>query len=340
MTPVIPRSLRSGLVALLLASATSASAQDAAERAAAEQSDVRATGDQVANRRTAAQAYDRAANYFMGGQFDRAGQWFMTAYRLAPARAALVQAVRSYQRAGELARAGTLAILLAEQYPNDAPAVQLANEVMVEASRRAVLVTVECDGCEVEADGRLLATQAAYLGPDEAHAIVAYFGNARVEREARGESGAQVLLEIETPEGAEVAPDESEAQARATARRRREEEEDEGGIQVLGPGLFWTSAAATVGLGALTLWSGLDTLSGVDAYEATPTLERLQNGQDKERRTNLLIGFTAAFAATTAVLAIFTDFAGDDEDEDDDAGTRAAIVPTRDGAVVMVEGQL
>jgi hypothetical protein len=48
-------------------------------------------------------------------------------------------------------------------------------------------------------------------------------------------------------------------------------------------------------------------------FLATPDVEHslLEDGQKKERRTNILIGVDAAMAATTAVLGVFTNWTGE-----------------------------
>jgi hypothetical protein len=90
---------------------------------------------------------------------------------------------------------------------------------------------------------------------------------------------------------------------------------------------FFSSLGATVALGAVTVWSGIDANSGVGAYESaartanspgindgsspTPAEQAralLDEGQSKERRTNILIGVTAAMATGTAVLGVFTNW--------------------------------
>jgi tetratricopeptide (TPR) repeat protein len=70
----------------------------------------------------------------------------------------------------------------------------------------------------------------------------------------------------------------------------------------------WTfigAAAATAIVGGLALWSGLDTLSARDKYEAAPTEAGYNDGAKRERRTNWLIGGTAALGAATAGLGLF-----------------------------------
>ncbi len=301
-----------------------------AERTQQESSDV--TGS-VANRQAAAQAYDRAANYYVGEQYRSAGQWFMAAYRLAPARAALVQAVRSYRRAGSIQRAGTLALLLAQSFPDDGPAVQLATEVMDEAGRNSVHITVACDGCAVEVDGRLLATLGAYVTAGQPHQVIAHFGDMQETRAAQGEEGEQVFLEIETPEGANLQNEELEPEH---IRRARERANDPG-IRVLHPAVFWSALVVTAAVGGLTVWSGLDTVAGVDAYELMPTQEAYDAGQDKEFRTNLLIGVSAGLAAITLLSIVFTNFGGSPDEE---APTTVSFGASPEGAMFMLRSAL
>jgi hypothetical protein len=70
----------------------------------------------------------------------------------------------------------------------------------------------------------------------------------------------------------------------------------------------WTfigAAAATAVVGGLALWSGLDTLSARDRYTAEPTEQRYHDGVSREKRTNWLIGGTAALGAATLGLGLF-----------------------------------
>jgi hypothetical protein len=74
-------------------------------------------------------------------------------------------------------------------------------------------------------------------------------------------------------------------------------------------GVFYGGLAATGVATALTLWSGLDTLSKRDAYVKEPTKARYDDGVSRERRTNILIGTTVALALGTALIGLlFTDW--------------------------------
>jgi len=70
----------------------------------------------------------------------------------------------------------------------------------------------------------------------------------------------------------------------------------------------WTfvgAAAATAVVGGVALWSGLDTLSARDRYVENATEEGYHDGVSREKRTNWLIGGTAALGAATLALGLF-----------------------------------
>jgi hypothetical protein len=90
------------------------------------------------------------------------------------------------------------------------------------------------------------------------------------------------------------------------------------GARPLPPVWFIAGAGATVVLGGLTIWSGLDTQSAYSDYERDlPQLsqaqadERVSSGHSRELRTNLLLASSLVCAAGTAALGIwFVDFSG------------------------------
>jgi hypothetical protein len=67
----------------------------------------------------------------------------------------------------------------------------------------------------------------------------------------------------------------------------------------------FVGAGATVVLGGLTIWSGLDTQAAREDYDQNPTPEGLDEGRGKQRRTNLLLGVTAAVGVATGVIALW-----------------------------------
>ena len=281
-------------------------------------------------RQAAADAYDRGTRAYLAEDFARAAQWFETAHRMAPASAALVQAVRSYERAGETRRAATLALRLSALYPDDAGATQQAERTLATATQ-FVLVEVVCDAsCSVELDGTLMEHPSFFVDPASTHEVRATFETGPVTQSSdAGDAGSTRSLDFAAPE-AQVVPDEPPPPETTPS-------EGSGGIS---PAVAITGLVLTAGAGGVLIWSGVDALDGVPAYEAMPTDERLADGQSRELRTNILIGVTAGLGVATVILMAFTDWDGDGESSatDEDEPVTASIVPTQGGAALLLSG--
>jgi hypothetical protein len=61
----------------------------------------------------------------------------------------------------------------------------------------------------------------------------------------------------------------------------------------------------TAVLAGVTTWSGLNTLSQKDRFDADPSQANLDEGHARQTRTNVLLGFTAGAAVLTTVAAIW-----------------------------------
>jgi hypothetical protein len=72
----------------------------------------------------------------------------------------------------------------------------------------------------------------------------------------------------------------------------------------LAPIAFGAGIVVTLGLGAVTAWSGIDTLDKHDAFENGDDSSE-QAGRDAQLRTNILLGAAIAAAAGTAAIGIF-----------------------------------
>jgi hypothetical protein len=301
------------------------------------------------DRRAAAEAFDRGTAAFIADDFDRAAHWFETAHRLAPASAALVQATRSHERAGNALRAATLGLRLQALYPDDETATRTAQRVL----RRAdgfFRVDVECDGCSVQLDGALMEHPSFFLEPGSEHEVVAAFETGDRSETVSGEAGESRTLTFEAPPPPE--PDAvaggttgtgtaTGAGTGTTAGTEPAAEPGGGGVPV------WVTIGAlviTAGLGGTLIWSGVDTLDGVPAYEANPTMEALADGQAREERTNWLIAGTAVAGAATLILAILTDWGGGGDeapadDEPDEPEVRALFHIQGDGVGAGLTGR-
>ena len=95
----------------------------------------------------------------------------------------------------------------------------------------------------------------------------------------------------------------------------------------LPPTVFFVGAGATVILGGVTIWSGIDTMNNpgtervskeCPAGQPITNCPTYQLGLDHERRTNILIAATSVVGVTTAVIGLFfTNWGGDETPKSD-----------------------
>lgn len=259
----------------------------------------------VEDRAEAAEAYDQATTAYLSERYELAAHWFERAYRLVPTSTALLQAVRAHHKAGNLLRAANLSLQLRDRYPSDQRAKKVADAIIEAGAPANVLVEAQCEKeCTLELDGALLQHPTFLATPDVEHSLKAAFDDGETSTYVQGAAGDVRAVTLAAPSPPPPPP-----------------------IPRWG---FFSSLGATVAMGAVTLWSGLDAKNGVSAYEAaartanspginnggSPTPAELaqsllEEGQKKERRTNVLIGVTATMAATTAVLGVFTNWKGE-----------------------------
>jgi hypothetical protein len=265
---------------------------------------VRAQEVSAQDRESAGQAYDRGLAAYAARDYPGAAQWFETAHRLAPASAALVEAVRAHERAGNQLRAATLALRLSALYP-DERAAQRAAERALRHGARFVRVDVQCEGCTIQLDGTVMEHPSFFVDPGREHTLEAAFEHGTRRETLQGEAGDQRSVRFEAPPAPPPEPEvEPEPEAPTVAP-------SSGGIGVVPVWATLLVAGVTLVSAGVLIWSGIDTLDGVPAYEMDPTAERLADGQSRELRTNVLIGVTGALGVAALVLAILTDWDGE-----------------------------
>jgi hypothetical protein len=299
------------------------------------------------DREAAANAFDRGTRSYLARDYPRAAEWFETAYRMAPAPAALIQAVRSHARAGNDVRAATLALILRSAYPDDEAATRQADQTLALATE-LVRVDLSCTArCTIELDGALVELTSFFVEPRVEHVVRATFDTGTVEERVSAGPGQTRTLELIAPPAPEVVTDTTtetgtdparapEVDARYATASVPPPPRDRG----ISPAFVIAGIGLTAVAGGVLIWSGIDTLDGVPAYEAMPTPERLADGQSREMRTNVLIGVTAGVGAIAAVLAIFTDWGGGEAEQSAPAVTTAAVAPIDGGAIGVLGGRL
>ena len=297
--------------------------------AAADASEPGAQSISVEDRAEAAEAYDQGTSAYLSERYELAAHWFERAYRVVPTSTALLQAVRAHHKAGNSIRAANLALQLRDEYPSDARSKQITEAVVGVVKPTSVLVKAECEkACTLEIDGALVRHATFFVTPDVEHSLKAAFDNGETSTFVQGTAGAIKNVTLAAPAPPPPPPVPRWA--------------------------FFSSLGATVALGAVTAWSGIDANKGVSAYESaarsasspgintggSPTPQEqaealLEEGRQKERRTNILIGVTAGMAATTAVLGVFTNWKGESLDATSKRIEPSIGVSTKGGALTI-----
>src|SRR5690606_14468564 len=172
-----------------------------------------------------------------------------------------------------------------------------------------------------------------FIEPGTEHVVEAAFATGTQRETVQGAAGEQRTLRFEAP------PPPAEpiiAEAPATpAPSAPPPDGDLGGVPV------WVTVSAmvaTAAVGGALIWSGLDALHGVPAYEMNPTPEALADGQAREARTNWLIAGTSVLAATTVLLAIFTDW-NENEEAPDGPEVRVSFGVDGNGGMAGLRGR-
>lgn len=282
--------------------------------------------------RRAADHFDEGARAFKRGDFEEAASQFEAADALVPSPDALRLAARSRLKAGQPARAATLAALAQSRHPDHAEAQKIATEVLSETEASLHKVDVSCASpCVVAVGTRTIhgapsTRWVIYLEPGEHEVAASFFGDAGSRRErvqASAASQSELRFEPEEEPGTAVSPP-PPVTSEDPAPGSEEGGADSGGLSVdpssgLSPAFFFIGLAVTAGAGGVTIWSGIDTQNnpGQDAVREAcagqgESCPEYQDGVERQTRTNILIGATAGAAAITAVLAILTDWGGGD----------------------------
>lgn len=293
----------------------------------------------------AANAFSRAQKAELSGDFASAAELYELADGLAPAPEALRSALRARKSVGELDLAAVHAEELLQRYPNDPKSAELANATLDEASKKLMRYEVVCQpsACTLLVDGGAAGpdakqTQVLYLSPGK-HDIIASFGANRTPSQSiDGNAGDKGSLSFDAP----PEPPPSHLDTGDTGASAGAVSGVDQGVpsqRGLSPWFFVGGAIATAGLGAVTIWSGLDVLSANDTYKKHPTTAGYNDGKDRELRTNVLIGATAIVGAATGVIALFTDWKGKREEQADRPGTvHATAAVTGNSAAVVLSG--
>lgn len=264
--------------------------------------------------RAAEEEYDAGRRAFLADQFEAAATHFENAYRDAPRSQVLRNAIRSREKAGQLARAATLADLALRRYPADPQTRELADEVLASAKGKLYELRVRCvPECGLTADGKVVSVGDArlfsvYLQPGP-HSLTFGFGEGRgVQRSIQARAGVSDELAVEPPPVAK-APPPPVADPQPRPGPGEPATQRSGGLS---PAVFYVGVGLSLAAGAATAISGVATI-GSPGKEAVrqgcvgqgTECPLYQSGLAGETRTNIGLGLTGGIVVVTAVVGLF-----------------------------------
>ncbi len=286
---------------------------------------------------TAAAEFAEGRSAYQAGDYVTAAEHFEAADQTAPNPNALRAAMASRNKAGQVDRAATLAQLAMERHPNDEKLATEAQEILAFAAEQLHRVVVSCDAkCSL-----VVGTTLVHGPPALQRVIYLDLGSHEIRASWRGDKGTRTAtveaeaggvssVEFEQPGvgfgGSGSGPSEAETEQVDDDFEEYIEEdfanedvtqdqppEKAGGLP---PSVFVVGVVATAGLGGATIWSGIDTVNkpGKEKVEEkcfSTDCSFYQQGQEKEKRTNILIGATSVVGVATIVIgAVATNWGG------------------------------
>ncbi len=279
--------------------------------------------DQTANATAAAKAFTEGQKASLAGDHAHAAELFELADSIAPTPEALRSAARSRRAAGHNAIAALRAEQLLQRYPDDASSSELGRQILAELAPALSRYAVTCTKpCTLAIDGRAAViteqtNHVVYAMPGTHEMTASFKGGPATSETVTAKAGERATIELEPPPDVQEPPEQPPPPLDSTAlpelTNTAPVESKPHRSSGLSPIYAIAGGVLTLGLGAATTWSGLNTLDARDEFNDNPTTEQFDRGVDKQRRTNILLGATAAVGVTTLAIALFwTRWSGSD----------------------------
>ena len=294
------------------------------------------------NKSGALGAYEAGATAFKAKNYEEAARQFEAADDLAPAAQSLRLAIRSRVEAGDGAQAASLAALAASLYSGDDKLDKVARETIARFGPKLQKIDATCSvPCALIANGQPIhgapsMAWTVYVDPGATN-VGASFGEKKapaqsVDATAGGSTSLKFEPKKDHPKVDDTPSTSGTGGASSTDGAGNSDTPTDGtdtnkpkkhwGIH---PAAFGVALGVTAGLGATTIWSGVDAINnpGADTVKKDcvglgTSCPAYQAGLAHQQRTNILIGVTAGTGVVTIILAIVTNWHGPAKKEDDD----------------------
>jgi hypothetical protein len=259
----------------------------------------------------AARHFDLGMRTFARGDFSRAADEFELAYHILPHADALWNAARARDRAGQAPRAATLYAKYLRDVRDQTTERSEANARLLALASKLGQLNVQGERLSaIVVDDQPMDESIFYVIPG-AHVLRATLAGDEVQqRTVEVRAGDAVSLVFDRASAADPPKpplDAPSAQPAAITSAPAKTAPPDAATRPLSPPpwLLFVGAGATAVATGLTIASGVDTLSALHRYDASPTTANLADGQTRQMRTNIGIGASAALGALTLAGTIW-----------------------------------
>ncbi len=257
------------------------------------QSPASSSAPTAADRQAAAKDFAEGQRAFTLGDYPRAAGAFERAYAKSPHHSSLWNAARSWQRAGEIARAANLYARYLREAPPNAPDRNSASSALKKLTLKLARLDLHAGPglSDLRVDGDTVDHPSVYVTPGT-HLVEAMAGDHKVKQTQKVDAGAVVSVALVAPPPPKPKPEPLKSEPPKPSGK-------------LPPAVVFVGGAVTVALAGATVWSGLSTWSQKDTFDTSPTQANLDEGHSRQSRTNWLLGATGGAAVLTAVAAVW-----------------------------------
>jgi hypothetical protein len=292
-----------------------------------------------ADRAAAAAAYDEGAELFERAQYGAAAQAFLRADDRAPSTDALRSSLTAVRKSNDYLLVVKVAERALAREASDPKLAASGRQALLEASQHLSRIDLDCapKPCSVSLDGTRVASGISYALPGT-HVIGATATEmAAAEERIKLDAGStyHAVLHPKSPADAtKAAPSRAKAGTSATHNSPPVSPAAEGAHKPLPRGVFYAGVATTLVLAAVTVWSGLDTLSARDNLPERPHEADIDGVRHRILRSNVLFGGTVLVGAATTYAGLrLVDWSPSPSSKN---GT---LVPVAGGALLSVTGR-
>jgi hypothetical protein len=249
-------------------------------------------------RQKASSLFTRGEALYRIGDYAHAAALFDEAYRLAPHPDILWNAARSFERAGEIARAANAYAEYLEGSSETSPDRKDALEALERLSRKLGRLEVHAPaGATIFLNGTQVVTSKPYVVPGSHSIRIVAVGASEDEHTVEVEAGSARSVSLSQPpvEAPGLKREDESKPAKPAVEERRK----------LSPLFFVAGAALSAAATGVAIGFGIDTLNARSRFDKSPSQEAFDSGQDKELRTNVMLGVAAGLWALTAVTGVW-----------------------------------